>query len=266
LLCCTGKVAAELALPLLHQEITAAMSANVAAPSYGANAGILAAQGAAATDALEGKALLHRQSKLCSYALMYYIKDKLLKGFTLVEVLIALAILAMIVASTFTIFRSASKSWQKGETRSERYQNARSAISRINSEISQAVINSNPLCKFTGDKNKAGFVSFVSAESGVFELSEVEFWLDGAKRFLMRNDDLDPDYDFTTYDHSDILSENVSELEFSYFDGAVWADTWNSDSALGIGLPKAVKIKIRVEDKKAREGETFEVIARLRTA
>ena len=188
------------------------------------------------------------------------------RAFTLVEVLIALAILAMIVVSTFTIFRSASKSWQKGETRSERYQNARNAIYKISTEISQAVINSNPLCKFTGDKNKVSFISFVSTESGVFELSELEFWLDGAKRLLMRNDDVDPDYDFTTYDHSDVLSENVSELEFSYFDGAVWTDTWNSDQALGVGLPKAVKVKIRVEDKKSKEGEIFEVIARLRTA
>ena len=188
------------------------------------------------------------------------------RAFTLVEVLIALAILAMIVVSTFTIFRSASKSWQKGETRSERYQNARNAIYKISTEISQAVINSNPLCKFTGDKNKVSFISFVSTESGVFELSELEFWLDGAKRLLMRNDDVDPDYDFTTYDHSDVLSENVSELEFSYFDGAVWTDVWNSDQALGVGLPKAVKIKIRVEDKKSKEGEIFEVIARLRTA
>ncbi|MDP2980630.1 MAG: type II secretion system protein GspJ [Candidatus Omnitrophota bacterium] len=188
------------------------------------------------------------------------------RGFTLVEVLIALAILAMIVVSTFTIFRSASKSWQKGETRSERYQNARNAIYRISTEISQAVINSNSLCKFTGDKNKVSFISFVSTESGVFELGELEFWLDGAGRLLMRNDDVDPDYDFTTYDHSDVLSENVSELEFSYFDGAVWTDAWNSDQALGVGLPKAVKIKIKIEDKKSKEGEIFGVVARLRTA
>ncbi len=188
------------------------------------------------------------------------------RGFTLVEVLIALAILAMIVVSTFTIFRSASKSWQKGETRSERYQNARNAIYRISTEISQAVINSNSLCKFTGDKNKVSFISFVSTESGAFELGELEFWLDGAGRLLMRNDDVDPDYDFTTYDHSDVLSENVSELEFSYFDGAVWTDAWNSDQALGVGLPKAVKIKIKIEDKKSKEGEIFEIIARLRTA
>jgi len=188
------------------------------------------------------------------------------KGFTLVEVLIALAIMAMIVASTFTIFRSASKSWQKGEARSQRYQNARNAVSRIGAEISQAVINSNALCKFTGDKNKISFISFVSTDSGVFELSEVEYWLDGAKRLLMRNDEVEPDYDFGTYDHSDILSDNISELEFSYFDGLAWLDVWNSDEASEIGLPKAVKIKIRVEDKRAKEGETFEVVARLRTA
>ena len=82
----------------------------------------------------------------------------------------------------------------------------------------------------------------------------------------MRNDDVDPDYDFTTYDHSDILSDNISELEFSYFDGLTWTDTWSSDKDKGISLPKAVKIKIKVEDKKAKEGETFEVIARLKTA
>ncbi len=193
-------------------------------------------------------------------------RARLDKGFTLVEILISLAILAMIVASTFTIFRSASKSWQKGETRSERYQNARSAISRMSAEISQAVINSNPLCKFTGDKNRVSLISFVSTDSGVFELSEVEYWIDGANRLLMRNNEIDPDYDFATYGHSDILSDNISELEFSYFDGLVWQDTWNSDQASGINLPKAVKIKIKVEDKKAKESEIFEVIARLRTA
>lgn len=196
------------------------------------------------------------------------------RGFTLVEILIALAIMAMIVASTFTIFRSASKSWQKGETRSQRYQNARNAVSRMSAEISQAVINSNVLCKFTGDKNKISFISFVSTDSGVFELSETEYWLDGAKRLLMRNDDVEPDYDFGTYDNSDILSDNVSQLEFSYFDGLIWTDAWDSGgiseddglSEAALGLPKAVKIKIHVEDKKAKEGETFEVIASLKTA
>lgn len=189
-----------------------------------------------------------------------------LKGFTLVEILIALAILAMITASTFTIFRSASKSWQKGEARSERYQNARNAISKISTEISQAVINSNCLCKFIGDKNKVSFVSFVSADSGIFELSEVQYWLDNTKKLLMRSDETNPDYDFATNGHSDILSDNISELEFLYFDGLTWQDAWGSDEASCAVLPKAVRIKIKVEDKKAKEGETFEITARLRTS
>jgi len=192
--------------------------------------------------------------------------DKRGKGFTLVEILIALAILAMIVASTFTIFRSASKSWQKGELRSERYQNARNAMSRMSLEISQAVINSSALCKFRGDKNRLSFISLVSQGAGMFEFSEVEYWLDSPRRTLMRNDEVDPDYDFTTYGHSDVLSDNVSELEFSYYNGALWLEAWNSGEDPSPGLPKAVKIKIKVEDKKAKEGEFFEVVARLRTA
>jgi len=189
-----------------------------------------------------------------------------LKGFTLVEILISLAILAMIVASTFTIFRSASKSWQKGEIRSERYHNARTAIGRMSADISQAVLNNSYLCKFIGEKDSVSFISFVSESSGTFELSEIEYWLDKGKKLLMRSDDIEPDYDFSTYDHSDILSDNISELEFSYYNGTAWTDSWHSDKALGIGLPKAVRIKIRVEDKSAKEGEFFEVIARLKTA
>lgn len=188
------------------------------------------------------------------------------KGFTLVEILISLAILAMIVASTFTIFRSASKSWQKGETRSERYHNARTAIGRISIELSQAVINDNPLSKFIGEKDSVKFTSFVSIASGVFELSEIEYWQDTSRGFLMRNEDIEPDYDFSTYDHSDILSDGISILEFSYYDGLNWANTWTSNVTKGITLPKAVKIKIKVGDKKGREEEVFEVVARLKTA
>lgn len=195
-------------------------------------------------------------------------------AFTLVEILIALAILAVIVASTFTIFRSSSKSWQKGETRSERYYNARIAMGKMCMEISQAVISEGSLSKFIGEKEEIKFVSFVSTAAGIFELAEIEYWLGKDRKLLMRNEDVDPDYDFSTEDYSDILAEGISELEFSYYDGLKWSDTWNSDAATedtetqepqGI-LPKAVKIKIKVEDKKGRESEIFEVVTHLKTA
>ncbi len=203
------------------------------------------------------------------------------RGFTLVEMLIALAILAMIVVSTFTIFRSSSRSWQKGEARSKRYHNARMAIGKMSTEISQAVISENTLSEFIGEKDEVSFISFVSSASGIFELTEVEYWLDAGEKFLMRNEDTEPDYDFTTQDYSDILAEGISQLEFSYYDGKEWTESWGTETAAedeedeeGEGfkqekeniLPKAVKIRIKVEGKKGKESEIFEVVTRLKTA
>lgn len=187
-------------------------------------------------------------------------------AFTLVEVLIALAILAVVVASTFTIFKSVSKSWQKGETRSERYHNARTAVGKMAIEISEAVLSENSAVKFIGDKERVSFISFISAQDGIFEPAEISYWLDKDKKLLMRNEDLEPDYDFSTYDASDILGDAIYELEFSYYDGLSWNDKWDSSQVPGNALPKAVKIKIRVDDKKGKEGEIFEIMSRLKTA
>ena len=202
------------------------------------------------------------------------------KGFTLVEILIAMAILAVIVTSTFVIFRSSSKSWQKGEKRSERYHNARVAVGKMSAEISQAVVSENKLSKFIGNKEEVGFVSFVSTAGGVFELVEIEYWLDKEGRFIMRNEDIDPDFDFSTQDNSDILAENIALLEFSYYNGSTWSEAWNMieieedaeeeiEEEQGIDesiLPKAVRIKIKVEDKSGKESEIFEVVTHLKTA
>jgi len=185
------------------------------------------------------------------------------KGFTLVEILIALAILAVIVTSTFVIFRSSTESWQKGEKRSERYHNARVAVGKMSTEISQAVVSGNKRSKFIGNNEEVGFVSFVSTAEGIFELVEIEYWLDKDGRFLMRNEDIDPDFDFLTQDNSDILAENITLLEFSYYDGLTWNDTWNLSEDEEDGeeeieidesvLPKAVKIKIKVSMPEQKE-------------
>ena len=195
------------------------------------------------------------------------------RGFTLVEILIALAILAMIVASTFTIFRSSSRAWQKGEERSERYHTARVAMGKMATEISQAVMSDDGLSKFLGRSSEISFISFVSTAQGVFEMAEIEYWLDEDHKLLMRNEEIDPDYDFSTQDYSDILADNISEMEFSYYDGLIWSDTWDSDeegededSKGQRVLPKAVKIRVKVENKKGRESEIFELVTHLKTA
>lgn len=167
-----------------------------------------------------------------------------------------MAILAVIIVSTFTIFKSASSSWMKGETRAERYQNARIAIERINREISQAVILKTSQPTFLGERDKIGFVAFISSGSGIFELAEISYWLDNKKGILMRSIDLEPDYNLSSVDSIDPLAENIKSIDFSYFDGQTWKTSW-TDS-----FPKAVKVHLRVEDPKSKEGEDFEIIAR----
>jgi prepilin-type N-terminal cleavage/methylation domain-containing protein len=62
------------------------------------------------------------------------------KGFTLVELLVAVTILAIIMAAFFTIFKGGTAAWQKGEVRTELVQNGRIALDRMASEIRCALL------------------------------------------------------------------------------------------------------------------------------
>jgi len=200
----------------------------------------------------------------------FNIRDYLLRrvgcGFTIVEILIALAIFTMIVTSTFTIFRSASKSWQRGEERSEKYNTARVAIGKMKQEISQAIINNN-LCRFIGTPSEISFISFITTADNIFEMAEIRYRLDQTSHSLIRNEQLNPDYDFMTQDRSDILADNIDVLKFLYFDGTSWRDTWDSSLIENedTNLPRAVKIHIEVTGKRDKKGEVFESIAYLKT-
>ena len=52
-------------------------------------------------------------------------------AFTLIEILVAMAILVIVIGSTLAIFRASATSWQKGEMRAQRYQAARFILERI---------------------------------------------------------------------------------------------------------------------------------------
>lgn len=60
------------------------------------------------------------------------------KGFTLVEVLVSMAILTVAIILIFTIYFTSQKFYQKTETKAEILQNARVVIERLTREIRQA--------------------------------------------------------------------------------------------------------------------------------
>ncbi len=61
------------------------------------------------------------------------------RGVTLVELLVAVALLSLLMVAFYTIFKGGTKAYETGETRVELIQNARIALDRISSEIRQAL-------------------------------------------------------------------------------------------------------------------------------
>jgi prepilin-type N-terminal cleavage/methylation domain-containing protein len=60
------------------------------------------------------------------------------RGVTLIEMLVALLITALIVSSVYVAFNSGTKAWQVGDKMMLRYQNARVALDMISSEFTCA--------------------------------------------------------------------------------------------------------------------------------
>jgi len=188
------------------------------------------------------------------------------KAFTLIEILVAMAILVIVIASTLAIFRAAANSWRKGEIRALRYQQARFILERMSREISSIFPASlaGPYCLGTAEK----FYFITSLSDAPASLIEVGYWLDEADKELMRSYQGAPDYDFSTFEKEETLSENISGLNFKYSTGAVWQENWDSrlNRAQSGILPKAVKIEFVIEDEKEAQAEEFSTVVTLPTA
>jgi len=61
-------------------------------------------------------------------------------GFTLVELLVAMVITILLVAALFNVFNLAGRAWQKGEARTQKYQNLRQALDRMSDDIRGAIL------------------------------------------------------------------------------------------------------------------------------
>lgn len=113
-------------------------------------------------------------------------------GVTLVELLVALAILSLIMVAFYTVFRGATSSYEKGQTRVELIQNARIAVDMMASQIRQALPEdaaANPPIEFEveGGTPRSGpqfrFSSPIDSSVGV---EEITFYLDDSNHTLYK--------------------------------------------------------------------------------
>jgi len=202
------------------------------------------------------------------------------KGVTLMELLVVLALLSIVSLSLFTIFRTATESYSKGDARTQAYQNARAALEQMARDVKGAMMDDAIPIDMEGTSTTLFFVS-PNENSGDMDLCELGYWIRTSDNTLMRhidiadkNDSPPLDFDFDTpsrsYEETDVfdryeLALYIPRLELEYYDGTTWTNIWDT-ATVNTSLPSAVKITIDAGDEKGQETNTFSTVVYLPNA
>jgi len=185
-------------------------------------------------------------------------------GFTLLEVVISVAILAVIMTIVYNTFNSSMKAYTAMENQGNAYTQARIVLSRISEEIESIYWSDNPKSNtglIGGDEEEYDLpfdsLHFTSLshirwvkDSKESELCEIGYHLEKdegtGESFLLRREDWNVDGTLEEGGTTLELAENVDGLNFRYYDGAEWVDDW--DTRIRGGLPKAIEVVLLMSD------------------
>ena len=172
--------------------------------------------------------------------------DQVRLGFSLLEVIIAMAVLSTVVLIIGSGFRLGVKAWDKGEEETIETQRLRALSGLIAQNIKSAYpyqmeMGGENVVIFKGDKNSVLFATTL-ADSAVGGFKWVRFVYRNGK-FLFSEGIL-PDRDFLKKIPNDeeIIDYDIENVSFEYYsmDEDTWEEAWN----FGEVLPSAVRIKI----------------------
>jgi prepilin-type N-terminal cleavage/methylation domain-containing protein len=174
------------------------------------------------------------------------------RGFTLVELLIALAIVGALVAIAFGGLRVAVASWRQGEDRAEAHQHVRSVALVLARGLSAAYPyrasrsqGPDPVILFAGSETKLEFVTqaapFPGAAPIAFTAVVLSFDESGEPGLVVRQRALPNREPFSeaTIVYRD---PSVTTLKLAYLDEGGWKDTWDAGETKT--TPRAVRLTL----------------------
>ena len=213
------------------------------------------------------------------------------KGLTLIEILVAMSILALLIMILFSVFDISLRGWKKANNLLEVNSIARIVLERMEREISSAIVKSDGSIYCLGVDGPSGWRTDSKADEFYFiaplnpgetqksDLCEVGYWLDGNSAAAVSDDVLrrfyvtdgrrtgSPasfDFDFSTPSgkaNSNELAAYVTDLQFVYYDQNNNQQTsW--DSRTDGGLPSKIKITITVEAGKGSSSTNPDYVSR----
>jgi general secretion pathway protein J len=201
-------------------------------------------------------------------------------GFTLMEVMVAIAILAMVSTLIWTAFAQTSRAKKVVEASNDRYHQAMIAMRRICSDLSMAYITQNinqqaitTESVFIGhndDPDTLDFMAFAHRrrlkdvkESDQCELGYrlVEDPEDRDRRNLVRREAFQVDDEPEKGGRTQILLEDALEFDLEYYDPAMdqWEKEWDTTQVTGHPnrLPTQIRVKLVIRGSRKDEELTF---------
>ncbi len=195
-------------------------------------------------------------------------------GFTLVELIVAVALASILILITSMIFKQASNAFSQSDARGEVYQNVRAAFDIIKGDISGATLNTRyELFKAFNDVSASSY-STIGAKEGsdiitllsstpnledkpvalityYLKTDNILYKLENTGTNTLNSAISSFPNAGTTYNE---LGLNVKTLQFRYQDSdGTWEDIWESGTNTAYQyLPKAVEVKMTVSDTRNR--------------
>jgi general secretion pathway protein J len=186
------------------------------------------------------------------------------RGFTLIEILIAVAITATIAVSAFAILNQALSTQQSAENLDQRLSQFQRTMNRLSMDLQQLALRrvrnayGDPLPVLAGDKNaEESFLSLTRqgkrnpANLPRSEMERVTYKL--SDKTLIREQWLVLDLALEDQVVGRELIDGVKRFEVAFFFDDEWLDSWpagdiSGNSAAYYEVPQAVKVTIEFED------------------
>jgi general secretion pathway protein J len=205
------------------------------------------------------------------------------RGMTLIEVIVAIGILAMVSVLIHGVIDSLTRGRKAEGLRTEREHEGREALQRIVRDVSSAYLSTHvpsvtalmtSKTAFVGRSSRVDFTAFAhrrterdshesdQAEVGYFLLADPDT---SDKMDLVRREQTPIDLDPLKGGVVDVVAENVTEFEVRYFDPTTsqWVETWDSMQVTGQPNRLPLQVSIRLVLRGLGDGPPYEYMTKL---
>lgn len=207
-------------------------------------------------------------------------------AFTLIELIISSALMALILASGYMCLSSALSSRRMIESRADVAQNARVTLALIAADLRSACLLSKEfqfmgmdrmLGEVEADNLDFGTRNYTPRRTGEADFCEVSYFVapepESGQFSLWRRRDPTPDDEPLAGGGREEIARGVRGVRFEYYDGWEWFDEWGDPEGKGkaqnslleqsnlTGLPDAVRVTLWLDsnEKRTSDGDGEEI-------